>query len=454
MGIGIMSYDFDFFVIGGGSGGIACARRAAQYGVKVGVAESGPLGGTCVNRGCIPKKLMVYSSRFPDQFSESQGYGWSPVKSTLDWQKLTRAVNKEVERLNGVYQRMLDKANVELIPGYARFLDPHRLVVGEREITAEKILIAVGGIPVKPDNIPGIEHAIVSDDMFNLPQQPKRMVILGGGYIGVEFACIMHGLGTEVTQIIRGDKILRGFDEDLRREIQEAMERHGIRVLTNTKSLAIEKSATGLQVSAQGDSEQTVVVDAVSLAATGRKPNLDGLGLEKAGVKVKDGAIAVDAYSRTNQEHIFAVGDCTDRMNLTPVAINEGRALADTQFGGQSRVMAYDNIPTAIFTTPEAATVGLTEAEAREQYGDGVKVYRSRFRPMYYTLAGGEEKTMMKLVVHQATEKVLGAHMVGEHAAEIIQGVAIAVKMGAKKSDFDATVGIHPSSAEEFVTMR
>jgi len=449
-----MSYDFDFFVIGGGSGGIACARRAAQYGVKVGVAESGPLGGTCVNRGCIPKKLMVYSSRFPDQFSESQGYGWSPVKSTLDWQKLTRAVNKEVERLNGVYQRMLDKANVELIPGYARFLDPHRLVVGEREITAEKILIAVGGIPVKPDNIPGIEHAIVSDDMFNLPQQPKRMVILGGGYIGVEFACIMHGLGTEVTQIIRGDKILRGFDEDLRREIQEAMERHGIRVLTNTKSLAIEKSATGLQVSAQGDSEQTVVVDAVSLAATGRKPNLDGLGLEKAGVKVKDGAIAVDAYSRTNQEHIFAVGDCTDRMNLTPVAINEGRALADTQFGGQSRVMAYDNIPTAIFTTPEAATVGLTEAEAREQYGDGVKVYRSRFRPMYYTLAGGEEKTMMKLVVHQATEKVLGAHMVGEHAAEIIQGVAIAVKMGAKKSDFDATVGIHPSSAEEFVTMR
>ena len=454
MGIGIMSYDFDFFVIGGGSGGIACARRAAQYGVKVGVAESGPLGGTCVNRGCIPKKLMVYSSRFPDQFAESQGYGWSPVKSTLDWQKLTRAVNKEVERLNGVYERMLDKANVEVIPGYARFLDPHRLVVGEREITAEKILIAVGGIPVKPDNIPGIEHAIVSDDMFNLPQQPKRMVILGGGYIGVEFACIMHGLGTEVTQIIRGDKILRGFDEDLRREIQEAMERHGIRVLTNTKSLAIEKKATGLQVWAQGDSEQTVVVDAVSLAATGRKPNLDGLGLEKAGVKVKDGAIAVDAYSRTNQEHIFAVGDCTDRMNLTPVAINEGRALADTQFGGKSRVMAYDNIPTAIFTTPEAATVGLTEAEAREQYGDGVKVYRSRFRPMYYTLAGGEEKTMMKLVVHQATEKVLGAHMVGEHAAEIIQGVAIAVKMGAKKSDFDATVGIHPSSAEEFVTMR
>ncbi len=454
MGIGIMSYDFDFFVIGGGSGGIACARRAAQYGVKVGVAESGPLGGTCVNRGCIPKKLMVYSSRFPDQFAESQGYGWSPVKSTLDWQKLTRAVNKEVERLNGVYERMLDKANVEVIPGYARFLDPHRLVVGEREITAEKILIAVGGIPVKPDNVPGIEHAIVSDQMFNLPQQPKRMVILGGGYIGVEFACIMHGLGTEVTQIIRGDKILRGFDEDLRREIQEAMERHGIKVLTNTKSLAIEKKATGLQVSAQGDSEQTVVVDAVSLAATGRKPNLDGLGLEKAGVKVKDGAIAVDAYSRTNQEHIFAVGDCTDRMNLTPVAINEGRALADTQFGGQSRVMAYDNIPTAIFTTPEAATVGLTEVEAREQYGDGVKVYRSRFRPMYYTLAGGEEKTMMKLVVHQATEKVLGAHMVGEHAAEIIQGVAIAVKMGAKKSDFDATVGIHPSSAEEFVTMR
>ena len=453
--IGLMSYDFDFFVIGGGSGGIATARRAAQYGAKVGVAESGALGGTCVNRGCIPKKLMVYSSRFPDQFAESQGYGWSPVKSTLDWQKLVIAVNKEVERLNGIYLGMLDKANVELIRGYARFLDPHRVVIGDREVTAEKILIAVGGIPVKPDDIPGIEHAIVSDDMFNLPEQPKRMVILGAGYIGVEFACIMRGLGTEVTQIIRRDKILRGFDEDLRTEIQEAMERHGIPILTNTKSLKIDKTATGLQVSVQGDSEKVVVVaDAVSLAATGRIPNLQGLGLEKAGVKVKDGAITVDAYSHTSQEHIFAVGDCTNRMNLTPVAINEGRALADTQFGGKSRLMAYDNIPTAIFTTPEAATVGLTEAEAREQYGDGVKVYRSRFRPMYYTLAGGEEKTMMKLVVHQATEKVLGAHMVGEHAGEIIQGVAIAVKMGAKKSDFDATVGIHPSSAEEFVTMR
>ncbi|MBH8554177.1 glutathione-disulfide reductase [Nostocaceae cyanobacterium CENA357] len=450
-----MSYDFDLFVIGAGSGGIATARRAAEYGAKVGIAEFDRLGGTCVNRGCVPKKLMVYASHFPDLFEDAQGYGWSPVKSSLDWEKMITAVNNEVIRLNGIYQNMLDKSKVELLEGHGKFVDAHTIVVGERQVTADKILIAVGGHPIKP-NILGIEHAITSDDIFHLKEQPKRMVILGGGYIGSEFACILNGMGTEVTQVIRGDKILRGFDDDLRTEIHQAMGNHGIKIINNSELIAIEKDSEGVKVTVRGsaESEETVVVDVVSLAAVGRKPNTQNLGLENTKVKRHDGAIVVDKYSQTAEESIYAVGDCTDNINLTPVAINEGRALADTLFGGKSRFMSYENIPTAIFTTPEAATVGLTEAEAREKYGDAVKIYRTRFRPMYYTLAGKDEKTMMKLVVDQNTDKVLGAHMVGTSSAEIIQGVAIAVKMGATKANFDATVGIHPTSAEEFVTMR
>ncbi|GBE90288.1 glutathione-disulfide reductase [Nostoc cycadae] len=457
-----MKHDFDLLVIGAGSGGIATARRAAEYGTRVGIAEFDRLGGTCVNRGCVPKKLMVYASHFPDVFEESQGYGWSPVKSNLDWEKMITAVNNEVSRLNGIYQRMLDNSKVEVLQGYGKFVDSHTIIVGDasggqsqRQVTADKVLIAVGGKPVRP-NILGIEHAITSDDIFHLKEQPKRIVILGGGYIGCEFACILNGLGSEVTQVIRGDKILRGFDEDIRSEIQQSMINHGIRILNNIELIAIDKTSEGVKVTVKGsgDTEETVVADAVSLAAVGRKPNTQNLGLENTKVQHRDGAILVDEYSRTHEENIYAVGDCTDRINLTPVAINEGRALADTVFGGKSRIMSYANVPTAIFTTPEAATVGLTEAEAREKYGDAVKIYRSRFRPMYYTLAGKDEKTLMKLIVDSNTDKILGAHMVGNSAAEIIQGVAIAVKMGATKADFDATVGIHPTSAEEFVTMR
>ncbi|AFY40851.1 glutathione-disulfide reductase [Nostoc sp. PCC 7107] len=450
-----MSYGFDLFVIGAGSGGIATARRAAEYGAKVGIAEFDRLGGTCVNRGCVPKKLMVYASHFPDVFEESQGYGWNPVESTLNWEKMIMVVNNEVNRLNGIYQKMLDNSKVEVFQGYGKFVDSHTIIVGERQVTADKVLIAVGGKPVRP-NILGIEHAITSDDIFHLKEQPKRVVILGGGYIGCEFACILNGLGCEVTQVIRGDKILRGFDEDIRSEIQQSMINHGIQILNNIELIAIDKSAEGVKVTVKGsgDSEETVVADAVSLAAVGRKPNTQNLGLENTKVQHRDGAILVDKYSCTNEENIYAVGDCTDKINLTPVAINEGRALADTVFGGKSRIMSYVNVPTAIFTTPEAATVGLTEAEARDKYGDAVKIYRSRFRPMYYTLAGKDEKTLMKLIVDGSTDKVVGAHMVGNSAAEIIQGVAIAVKMGATKADFDATVGIHPTSAEEFVTMR
>jgi glutathione reductase (NADPH) len=447
-----MTYDYDLFVIGAGSGGIAAARRAAQYGAKVAIAEFKDLGGTCVNRGCIPKKLMVYASHFPDLFEDAQGFGWSPVQSTLDWKKMITGVHKELERLNGVYQNMLDKASVELFRGYAKFLDPHTLEIGDRKVTANKILIAVGGYPVKPD-IPGMEYAITSDEMFLLEEQPKRILIMGGGYIGVEFACIMNGLGSDVTQIIRNDLILRGFDDDIRAEIQQGMQKHGIRMLMITEPPIIEKTPEGLKVTLGGKHNEIIVVDTI-LAATGRKPKLKNLGVENAGVEINNGAIAVDQYSQTNQENIFAVGDCTDRMNLTPVAINEGRAFADTQFGGKSRTMAYDNIPTAVFSTPEAATVGLTEAQAREQYAEAVKVYRAKFKPTYHSLSGRDERIMMKLVVEEDTEKVLGAHMVGEQAAEIIQGVAIAIKMGATKKDFDATVGLHPSIAEEFVTMR
>jgi glutathione reductase (NADPH) len=455
-----MNYDFDLFVIGAGSGGVATARRAASYGARVGVVEFDRLGGTCVNRGCVPKKLMVYASHFPEQFAAAQGYGWSAVESTMDWPKMLTAVNDEVIRLNGIYERLLENSQVQIFRGYGRFIDAHTIAIdgqdGETvsQVTADKVLIAVGGVPVKAD-IPGIEHAITSDDIFHLPQQPQRIAIIGGGYIGVEFAGILNGMGSEVTQIVRASQILRGFDQDIRTEIQDAMQRHGINIVSNVQDLKIEKTDAGLEIVVQGESEKAVIVDAVSLAATGRKPRLEKLGLENTHVKVVNGAIVVNDYNETAETHIFAVGDCTDRINLTPVAINEGRAFADTHFGGNPRKMSYENIPTAVFSTPEAATVGLTEEEAIQKFGEpAIQVYKSRFRPMYYTLPDMDSKTLMKLVVNRNTEKILGVHMVGDSAAEIIQGIAIAVKMGATKSDFDATVGIHPSSAEEFVTMR
>jgi glutathione reductase (NADPH) len=380
---------------------------------------------------------MVYASHFPSQFEEAQGYGWSAVESTLDWPYMVKAVNDEVTRLNGIYGRMLDGSKVELFQGHGKFVDPHTIAIGEQVVTAE--------------------NTITSDDIFTLPEQPKHLVVLGGGYIGVEFACILRGLGSQVTQILRYTHILRGFDEDIRTEIQAGMEHHGIRVVPNLRNIAIAKTDGGLEVTIKTTDleEDVILADAVSLAAIGRKPLLDNLGLENTKVEIVNDAIAVDRHSQTAEENIYAVGDCTDRINLTPVAINEGRAFADTHFGKKPRQMNYDNVPTAVFSTPEAATVGLTEEEARAQYGDeAIKVYRSKFRSMYYVLPDKQEKTLMKLVVHQESDRILGAHMVGAYAGEIIQGIAIAVKMGAKKADFDATVGIHPSSAEEFVTMR
>ncbi|MEM7180383.1 MAG: glutathione-disulfide reductase [Spirochaetota bacterium] len=457
-----MQYDYDLVVIGAGSGGIAAGRRAASYGAKVAIIEYDRLGGTCVNRGCVPKKLMVYSSRFPDLFEEAQGYGWDiDNKPKHSWEQLIESVNAEVIRLNGIYQTMLDKAGVEILSGFGRFLDNHTVAIVEpsnhntlREIRAEKILIAVGGKPVRPQ-IPGIEHTIVSDDIFHLKEQPKKMVVLGGGYIGSEFACVLNAHGTEVTQIIRSESILNGFDGDIRQEVQQAMSNRGVNIINRTTDISIRKQK-GLQVhiTQENGIEQEIQVDAIALAALGRKPNLRKLGLENTSIKVENAAIAVDEKNRTSVENIFAVGDCTDNPNLTPVAIKEGRIFADTFFGKKENSMSYYAIPTAIFTTPEAATVGMSEEDAQEKYGaDNIKIFKSRFRPMYYTLPKKDEKTMMKLVVETSSDRVLGAHMVGDHAGEIIQGIAIPIKMGATKADFDATVAIHPSSAEEFVTM-
>jgi glutathione reductase (NADPH) len=459
-----MTYDYNLFVIGAGSGGLAASKRAASYGAKVAIAENDLVGGTCVIRGCVPKKLMVYSSHFPALFQNAAGYGWKVGETELDWEHFITSIDKEVRRLSELHINFLAKAGVELFRSRATIVDTHTVEVDGRKVTADKILISVGGRPVKPD-IPGIEYAITSNEMFHLKEKPKHIAVIGAGYIGTEFACIMRGLGCEVTQIIRKDLILKGFDEDIRLGIQEGMIEHGIKIIKNSVVSSVEQVPEGLKLNLSGEHTEPIVAD-VFLAATGRVPNIEGLGLENAGVDVVPSsvegpgydtmsAIAVNEYSQTSQPNIFAVGDVTDRMNLTPVAIGEGRAFADSEFGENRRVFSHEDVPTAVFSTPEAATVGLTEDQAKEKLGeDGIKIYRTRFRPLFHSLTGASERTMMKLIVDANTDKVLGAHMVGESAGEIIQGVAIAVKMGATKKDFDATVGIHPTSAEEFVTMR
>ena len=444
------TYDYDLITIGAGSGGVRASRMAAGFGARVAVCEESRVGGTCVIRGCVPKKLLVYGAHFADDFADAAGYGWTVDAPSPGWSALIAKKNAEIDRLNGIYINLLANSGVELLDGKGRLIDAHTVEVAGRTVTAANILIATGSWPMTPP-VAGIEHAISSNEALDLLQLPRRMVIIGGGYIAVEFAGIFNGFGVEVTVIEILDNILAGFDDDLRATLAAEMDKRGIAVRTATVIESVEKTASGYRLAITG--EDAVETDLV-MCATGRAPNTRGIGLEEAGVEVdRRGAVVVDEYSRTSVANIFAVGDATNRMNLTPVAIAEGSAVAQTLFNDNPTKVDHTGIPTAVFSQPPMATVGLTEAAARQAYGT-VDVYTSEFRPMKYTLSGRDERTFMKLVVDPATDRVLGCHMAGADAPEIIQGLAIALKCGATKAQFDATVGIHPSAAEEFVTMR
>ncbi|MEL6816324.1 MAG: glutathione-disulfide reductase [Cyanobacteria bacterium J06598_3] len=447
-----MAKHFDLFVIGGGSGGMSAAKKAAAYGATVAIAERDRLGGTCVNRGCVPKKLMVYASRFPRQAADASGYGWQVTPGVFDWKTLMQGVTGELRRLNDSFLRTLEASGVQLYRSHAKLVDEHTILVGDEQITAERILLAVGGAPVKPD-IPGMEHALTSNEMFTLAEQPKQLVILGGGYIGCEFASMMHGLGSAVTIVIRDEKILSGFDDDLRSLLHDSMEKQGIKIINQAKMRALEKTTDGVTVTIEAGDEQVIKTDVVNLAATGRKPQLENLGVGNTQVVITEkGVIETDQHHQTAEPSIYAIGDCTDHLNLTPVATAEGATLATTLYGQQPQTMSYETIPTAAFTTPEVASVGMTEQQAIDKYGKAdVKIFQSRFCPMYNSLPNKNVRALTKLVVHKPSDRVLGAHMLGDHAAEIMQGMAIALKLGATQADFLATVGIHPSSAEEFV---
>lgn len=444
------AFDFDLFTIGAGSGGVRASRVAAAHGARVAVAENRYLGGTCVNVGCVPKKLLVYAAQYAEAWREASAFGWSCGAPAFDWQRLITNKNAEIERLNRVYRGLLTDPGVAIVEGRARLIDAHTVAVGDRRLTARHVLIATGGWPVVP-SFPGAEHVITSNEAFFLERLPERVVILGGGYIAVEFAGIFHGLGAHVTQLYRGPLFLRGFDDDIRRALADEMTRAGIDLRFGVNIRALARTDGGLSVTL--DDGSTLAVDAV-MAATGRAPLTADLGLEAAGVAMNaKGAVVVDADQRTSVPTIYAVGDCTDRLNLTPVAIREGHAVADSLFGPKPARADHEGVPTAVFSQPPAATVGLTEAAARQRF-PSVTIFRTSFRPMKQQMAGGQGRTMMKLVVDAATDRVVGAHMVGADAPEIIQGIAIALKCGAKKADFDATVGIHPTAAEEFVTLR
>jgi len=445
-------FDFDLFVIGAGSGGVRASRVSASFGARVAVAEEGPLGGTCVNLGCIPKKLLVYASHFREEVRVAeQGYGWRVGETHFDWSTLIAAKDREIARLNGVYGQLLAEAGVERIAGRARLVDPHRVEVDGREYRARHILVATGSRPFRPPEIEGIECAITSDEAFHLPRLPRRVIIVGGGYIAVEFACILHGLGAEVVQLYRGPLFLRGFDDDAREHLAGEMRAKGIDLRFERVPTRIETASTGVRAHLDDGSE--LLADEI-LVATGRRPKSADLGLEQLGVELaENGAIRVDTYSRSSLPSVWAIGDVTDRVNLTPVAIHEAVCLANTLFNDRPMKPDHENVPAAVFSQPQLATVGLDEASARARSGE-IDVYRSRFRGLKHTLTDVEEKMMMKLVVERASGRVLGLHVVGPDAAEIVQGFAVAIKAGLTKADFDATIGIHPTAAEELVTMR
>lgn len=446
-------FDYDLFVIGAGSGGVRAARIAAGYGARVAIAEEYRFGGTCVIRGCVPKKLMVYASRFRDEFEDAAGFGWTVPKAEFSWPTLIANKDAEITRLEGIYRRNLDGAGVEIFHTRAVVEGPNsvRLVGEDRVVTAGKILVATGGAPNLDPDVPGIEHVITSNEVFHLPEMPKRIIIAGGGYIAVEFAGVFAGLGAETTLLYRGEKILRGFDEDLRDGLTEEYARRGIDVVTGAVFTSIEKVGNELRGTL---TDGNIIVADQIMFAIGRNPNTKGLGLETAGVELgPNGAIPVDAHSRTNVPSIYAVGDVTDRVPLTPVAIREGHAFADEVFGGKTVSVDHELIPTGVFSSPEIGTVGLTEEAARARYGE-IDVYKAKFRPMKGTISGREERMLMKLLVKADDQKVIGVHVMGPDAAEIIQMAGIAMKMGATKADFDNTVALHPSAAEELVTMR
>jgi glutathione reductase (NADPH) len=443
-------FDYDLLVIGAGSGGVRAARMASGLGVRVAIAEHSHFGGTCVNVGCVPKKLFVYASHFDEEFRAAPGFGWSVPPPRFDWSRLLAQKDREIARLQGLYQSMLTRSGATIVEGTARLKDAHTAQIGERSFSAERILISTGGWPSVPD-IPGKEFAVTSNEMFSLKKLPERMLIVGGGYIAAEFAGIMQGLGVAVTICYRGEKLLRGFDEDVREFAAQEMRKRGIDILPNTSIGKIEKN--GKQLIAHTDQRGEIISDLI-LYATGRKPNTDGLGLETAGVELNDnGAIKVDENYRTNIPSIYALGDVTDRFNLTPVAIAEAVAFVNALYTPRQTPLDYDNIPTTVFSQPSIGTVGLTEQEAKKRYPD-VEVYKTVFTPLKHTLSGLTEKTLMKMVVRKSTDRVLGIHMVGPDAGEVIQGMAVAIRAGATKSVFDSTIGIHPTAAEEFVTMR
>ncbi|MDB5497976.1 MAG: gor [Phenylobacterium sp.] len=445
-------YDYDLFVIGAGSGGVRAARLAAMSGARVAVAEEDRVGGTCVIRGCIPKKFMVYASEFSHHFKTAKSYGWTVERATFDWPAFLAQKDTEIARLSGVYVRNLHNAGAELVHGKGRVVDAHTVeVAGHGTRTTGKILIATGGRPWRPSDIPGCEFAITSNEAFQLPELPKRIVIAGGGYIAVEFAGIFNGLGVDTTLVYRGPNLLRGFDDDVRSHVAEELEKRGITVVLATQHTAIEKTATGLL--SRFTNGHDVESDTV-MWALGREPYVEGLGLEAAGVKLTEkGAVAVDDYSRTNVENIWAVGDVTDRINLTPVAIREGQAFAETEFYDRPTKFDHEMVASAVFSQPPIGAVGLAEADARHQYGK-VDIYLARLRPMKYAFAGADERALIKLVVDAATEKVVGCHVVGPDAPEMIQMAAIAMKMGVTKTQWDATCAVHPTLAEELVTLR
>src|SRR6516164_7822901 len=443
-------YDFDMFTIGAGSGGVASSRRAGSYGARVAICEESRVGGTCVIRGCVPKKLLVYGAQFADAFADAAGFGWSVPVPSFDWPALIEAKDREIERLSQIYRTMLKNSGVELIEGRGVLVDPHTVEVNGRHCTADKILIAAGSHPSVPD-IPGIEHVISSNEALDLPALPKRIVIVGGGYIAVEFAGIFNGFGSKVVEIIRRDQVLRGFDEDLRVYLGEEMRGRGIDIRSSAQVARVDKTAGGYRVTTTAGNR--IETDCV-MYATGRKPNTKRLGLAEIGVEMtENGAVVVDEWQRSTVKNIYAVGDVTDRINLTPVAIAEGRAIAETLFNDNPIRMDHSDVPSAVFSNPPIGTVGLSEDAARRRYSE-IDIYQTRFRPMKNTLSGRAERTFMKLVIDAATERVVGCHMLGPDAPEIIQGLAVAVKCGATKRQFDQTIGIHPSAAEEFVTMR